>query len=345
MNEIHYMQRALDLAKMGLGNVSPNPMVGCVIVYDDKIIGEGFHIKYGEAHAEVNAINSVKDKSLLPSSTVYVSLEPCSHFGKTPPCVDLLIKEKVAKVVICNSDPFHEVNGKGIEKLKNAGIKVQLNVLLPKGEWLNRRFFTSQEKIRPYIILKWAESADGYIADKNNKPVKISGDFAQIHSHKWRVEEDAIMVGSKTIQNDNPTLTVRHWSGNNPTRIILFPELDSRISYNVLDHSVKTIVFNNKENSIEGNLEFIKIQKNNLAQILEFLHDRRIQSLIVEGGSRLHQLFIDKDIFDEIRVFKSKKVVLNNGISSAQIPKNLIETENTDLKTDFLRIYSRQFQP
>ncbi len=339
------MQRALDLAEMGRGNVSPNPMVGCVIVCNDKIIGEGYHIKYGEAHAEVNAINSVKDKSLLPFSTVYVTLEPCSHFGKTPPCVDLLIKENVAEVIICNSDPFHEVNGKGIEKLNQAGIKVQLNTLSPKGEWLNKRFFTLLVKKRPYIILKWAESADGFIAEQNGKPVTISGGFAQMHSHKWRAEEDAIMVGSQTVLNDNPTLSVRHWSGTNPTRIILFPEIDSSISYNVLDHSVKTIVFSKNENSIDGNLEFIKIQKNNLAQILETLQERKIQSLIVEGGARLHQLFIDQGIFDEIRIFKSKKVALYTGISAARIPQNLIETENTDLRTDFLRIFSRQFQP
>jgi diaminohydroxyphosphoribosylaminopyrimidine deaminase / 5-amino-6-(5-phosphoribosylamino)uracil reductase len=339
------MQRALELAKLGMGNVSPNPMVGCVVVHNDVIIGEGYHMKYGEAHAEVNAINAVQDKTLLPYSTVYVTLEPCSHFGKTPPCVDLLIKEKVKKVVICNSDPFHEVNGTGIMKLKNAGIEVEISLLSEQGEELNKRFFLFQKHKRPYIILKWAETADGFIAEKNGTPVAISGDFAQMYSHKWRAQEDAIMVGRNTVLKDNPSLTVRHWHGRNPTRIVLFSNIDPAGNYSVLDQKAKTIVFNNKQNSNHGNTEFVRLSQNGLPDILQALFDRNIQSLIVEGGPALHQLFIDQGIFDEIRIFKSKKVVLKDGMYSAKLPQNIIESENIDLKTDFLRIFTTQFQP
>jgi diaminohydroxyphosphoribosylaminopyrimidine deaminase/5-amino-6-(5-phosphoribosylamino)uracil reductase len=340
-----FMQRALELAKLGLGNVSPNPMVGCVVTHDDIIIGEGYHMKFGEAHAEVNAINAVKNKSLLPTSTVYITLEPCSHFGKTPPCVDLLIKEKVKKVVICNPDPFHKVNGTGIEKLKNAGTEVEIGLLSDQGEELNKRFFVFQKQKRPYIILKWAETANGFIAEKDGTPVGISGDYAQIHSHKWRAEEDAIMVGSNTVLNDNPSLTVRHWHGRNPIRIVLFSNIDPTENYSVLDQTVKTIVFNNNQINNHGNTEFLKLPENGLPGILQALYDRNIQSLIVEGGPRLHQVFIDQGIFDEIRIFKSKNVFLENGLYSAKLHKNIIEKENVDLKTDFLRIFTKQFQP
>nr|MCU0325664.1 bifunctional diaminohydroxyphosphoribosylaminopyrimidine deaminase/5-amino-6-(5-phosphoribosylamino)uracil reductase RibD [Spirosomataceae bacterium] len=202
-----FMQRALELASLGRGSVSPNPMVGCVIVHNGLIVGEGWHQRYGEAHAEVNAVNSVKDKSILSESTAYVTLEPCSHFGKTPPCADLLIKHHLKKVVVCNDDPFPLVAGKGIKKLRDAGIEVETGLLAEEGRRLNRRFFTMVEKQRPYVILKWAETADGFIAKENFEAVRISNDFSQMYSHKWRSEEDAIMVGTNTAHFDNPSLT------------------------------------------------------------------------------------------------------------------------------------------
>ncbi|WP_341227971.1 bifunctional diaminohydroxyphosphoribosylaminopyrimidine deaminase/5-amino-6-(5-phosphoribosylamino)uracil reductase RibD [uncultured Arcticibacterium sp.] len=347
MKHEHFMERALELAQKSEGYVSPNPMVGCVLVHNNKIIGEGWHKKYGEAHAEVNAVNSVIDKPLLPFATAYVSLEPCSHFGKTPPCADLLIKEGVKKVVICNTDPNEKVNGSGIQKLKNAGLEVVTGILKSKGSYLNRRFFKSQTSKRPYVTLKWAESANGCAASSDGKPVSISGDFAQLHSHKWRATEDAIMVGSQTILNDNPSLTTRHWKGRNPIRVVLFPDIDIKAKYRVLDQNIKTYVFNKSHSLINGNLEFIKISVNSniLDFILKELHSRDITSLMVEGGPRLHQMFIESNFYDEIRVFKSKKLIIPEGLNAAQIPKNLLEIENIDLGTDFLRIFSREFQP
>ncbi|AWV99364.1 bifunctional diaminohydroxyphosphoribosylaminopyrimidine deaminase/5-amino-6-(5-phosphoribosylamino)uracil reductase RibD [Arcticibacterium luteifluviistationis] len=347
MKHEHFMERALELAKKGEGSVSPNPMVGCVLVHNDIIIGEGWHKKFGEAHAEVNAINSVIDKSLIPLSTAYVSLEPCSHFGKTPPCADLLIKEGVSKVVICNTDPNLKVNGNGIQKLKNAGIEVVTGILEEKGSYLNRRFFKSQTSKKPYVILKWAESANGCVANSESKPVQISGDFAQLYSHKWRSNEDAIMVGSKTVINDNPSLSTRYWSGKNPIRVVLFPDIDINAKYQILDQSVKTYVFNKSHSLINGHVEFIKfnVNSNILDFILSELHQRDITSLMVEGGPRLHEMFINNNLYDEIRVFKSKKLIIPEGLNAVTVPKNLLEIENIDLKTDFLRIYSKEFQP
>lgn len=347
MKHEHFMERALELAQKGEGNVSPNPMVGCVLVHNKIIIGEGWHKKFGEAHAEVNAVNSVIDKSLIPLSTAYVSLEPCSHFGKTPPCADLLIKEGISKVIICNTDPNEKVNGNGITKLRNAGIEVSTGLLEKKGAYQNRRFFKSQISKKPYIILKWAESANGCVANSENKPVQISGDFAQLYSHKWRANEDAIMVGSQTVINDNPSLSARHWDGKNPIRVVLFPNIDIHTKYHILDQNVKTYVFNKNHSLVNGNIEFIKINVNSniLDFILTELHQRDITSLLIEGGPRLHQMFINNNLYDEIRVFKSKKLVIPEGLNAAIIPKNLLEIENIDLKTDYLRIFSREFQP
>ncbi|MGK0137413.1 MAG: diaminohydroxyphosphoribosylaminopyrimidine deaminase [Algoriphagus sp.] len=341
------MSRALELARLGMGQVSPNPMVGCVIVYDSVIIGEGWHQIYGKEHAEVNAINSVKDKSLLSESTAYVTLEPCSHFGKTPPCVDLLIKERIARVFVCNQDPNPSVNGKGIQKLKDAKIDVHTGLLEEHGRELNKRFFKVQEKKQPYIILKWAESADNFVALNDGKPTKISGLYAQMHSHKLRADEDALLVGSQTIINDDPTLSIRNWSGRNPIRLALFPTFKSNISLNILDDTAKTIVFSRSDCISKNNIEHIRLDESIsvVKQILDALTERNIQSLVVEGGPRLHQLFIDADAYDEIRLFKSKKLVLSQGLSAVQMPFNLVETLNLDLKTDYLRIFLRQFQP
>ena len=273
--EEKYMFKCLALAKNGLKEVSPNPMVGCVIVHQNKIIGEGYHQKYGEAHAEVNAINSVENKALLKESTLYVNLEPCAHYGKTPPCADLIIKHKIPKVVIGCMDSFGEVSGKGIENLKEAGTEVTVGVLQKESLRLNKRFFTFQNKNRPHIILKWAETKDGFI-DVDRSDFKgtvdnwITSNDSKILVHKWRSEEEAIMIGTNTALNDNPHLTVREIEGKNPIRVILDLNLRLPNDLNVFDKSTPTLVFNHKKDALEHNLEFIKIDESNniLSQIL-----------------------------------------------------------------------------
>ncbi len=303
------MHRCLELAKNGLGTTYPNPMVGSVIVCDGKIIGEGWHKKSGEPHAEVNAVNSVRDKSLLKKSTIYVSLEPCSHFGKTPPCCDLIIANKIPNVVIGTVDSNVKVAGSGIKKLTEAGAKVTLGVLETECIELNKRFFTFHEKKRPYVILKWAESLDGFIAPLSKsvqKPVWITNDFSRQLVHKWRSEEQAILVGTQTAIDDNPKLDVRNWTGKNPVRIVL--DQNNRIpkDSHIYDSKAKTIIFSNS--SINGNTENIIFEiidfKQNLAeQILNVLYKHQIQSVIIEGGSRTLQTFIDRNLWDEARVF------------------------------------------
>ena len=248
-----FMQRALQLARLSAVTVSPNPMVGCVIVHNGKIIGEGYHQKYGDAHAEVNAVNAVSDKSLLSESTVYVTLEPCSHFGKTPPCADLLIKHKFKKVIVCNYDPNPLVAGQGIEKLRQAGIEVEVGLLEEEGRELNKRFFTYIEKKRPYIILKWAESADGFIAKGIYETVQISNLLSRRFVHKMRSEEDAIMVGTNTAKYDNPTLNTRFWTGKNAVRVLIDRELSLSKNLHIFDNSQKTICYNSLKDKIIGN--------------------------------------------------------------------------------------------
>ena len=309
--EEFFMQRALDLAALGEGNVAPNPLVGCVITYNDKIIGEGYHQKYGQAHAEVNAINSVFDKNLLKNSTFYVSLEPCSHFGKTPPCADLLIKYQPKKVVICNLDSNPLVTGKGIEKLKNAGIEVINGVLEAQGKFINRRFFTFMEKKRPYIFLKWAQTSDGFVAHSNEK-TQISNPHTRPHTHKWRTHEAAIMVGTNTAKIDNPRLDVRFWAGNNPIRIFIDKNLSISPESHLLDQKIPTLCYNLLKNETKENLTFISLKENDFSEnflenILEDLYKRKIQSVMVEGGTALLNTFLEKNIWDEIAIFQSKK--------------------------------------
>jgi len=293
-----YVKRCIELAKNGLGNTYPNPLVGSVIVYKDRIIGEGWHQKSGEAHAEVQAVNSVKDKSLLSKSTIYVSLEPCSHFGKTPPCCDLIIKYEIPNIVIGTIDPFAKVAGNGIEKLLVAKRNVIVGILAIECEELNKRFFTFHQKKRPYIILKWAESADGFIAPllkEKQEPVWITNTYSRQLVHKWRSEEHAILVGTQTVIDDNPTLTVRDWTGNNPIRIVI--DKNNRISKesHIFDNQAKTIVVS--ENTID-------FTKNVAAQIADYLFESEIQSVIIEGGTQTLQTFIDAGIWDEARIFK-----------------------------------------
>jgi diaminohydroxyphosphoribosylaminopyrimidine deaminase/5-amino-6-(5-phosphoribosylamino)uracil reductase len=332
MNDILYMERALELAALGREWVSPNPMVGCVIVHDDKIIGEGFHQKFGEPHAEVNAVNSVEDQSLLPESTVYVTLEPCSHYGKTPPCAELLIKHKVKKVVICNEDPFPKVAGKGIQMLKDAGIEVVTGLLSEKGEELNKRFLKANRTGLPYIILKWAETADGFISNADGSPVKISNTTTDVTVHRWRAEEDAILVGKNTVISDNPRLNVRYWiDGKNPVRVILDSSLELSREHHVFDGSQKTFVFNSVLPKVEDTVEFI--QSNNLVDILKELKTRGINSVLVEGGLKVHESFISQGLFDEIRVIKSPKI-LNQGISAPILPRHILLDKNIRILDD-----------
>jgi len=309
-----YIRRCIELARNGFGSTYPNPMVGSVIVYQDKIIGEGWHKKAGEPHAEVNAVRSVKDKSLLKKATIYVSLEPCSHFGKTPPCCDLIIENEIPNVVVGTVDPNEKVAGNGIKKLVAAGVNVTVGVLEDECNELNKRFFTFHQKKRPYIILKWAESQDGFLApekemNQERKPVWITNQYSRQLVHKWRSEEQAIFTGTQTVIDDNPKLNVRDWAGNNPVRVVL--DQNNRIAKDsfIFDDTVKTIVFTKSEtNSATENTSFesIDFSQNIISQILNVLHQNQIQSVIIEGGLQTLQSFINEDIWDEARIFIGK---------------------------------------
>jgi len=323
-----YIRRCIELAQNGLGTTYPNPMVGSVIVYEDKIIGEGWHKKAGEPHAEVNAIRSVKDKSLLKKATIYVSLEPCSHFGKTPPCCDLIIANEIPNVVIGTVDPNEKVAGNGIKKLIAAGANVIVGILEKDCNELNKRFFTFHQKKRPYIILKWAESQDGFLApeketNQERKPVWITNTYSRQLVHKWRSEEQSILTGTQTVIDDNPKLNVRDWSGNNPIRVVL--DQNNRISKDsfIFDNSVKTIVFTKSETRISTEntiFEVIDFNQNIIPQILAVLHQIQIQSVIIEGGLQTLQTFIDQNIWDEARIFIGK-TTFKKGIPAPLIQK------------------------
>ncbi|MDJ1469827.1 bifunctional diaminohydroxyphosphoribosylaminopyrimidine deaminase/5-amino-6-(5-phosphoribosylamino)uracil reductase RibD [Xanthocytophaga flava] len=338
--DIHFMRRALELARLGQGSVSPNPMVGCVIVHNNRIIGEGWHQKYGSWHAEVNAIQSVKEKDLvlLPDSTVYVTLEPCAHFGKTPPCSDLLITKKVRRVVIANVDTNPLVGGKGIEKLKNAGIEVTTGILEEEGRWLNRRFFTFIEKNRPYIILKWAQTADRFIARSDYNSRWISNDWSRRLVHKWRGEEPAIMVGTTTAQYDNPRLNVRDWTGEDPVRIVIDRHLRLSPSLHLFDQTQPTLCYNLKKDEASDYIQYIKCVSEStfLAEMMADLHQRKIQSVIVEGGSKLLQELILSDLWDEVRVFTSDQT-FGTGITAPVFGGILID--KISIKKDQLSVF------
>ena len=327
------MQRCLELAKIGLGNTYSNPMVGSVIVHNRKIIGEGYHHKAGEPHAEVNAINSVKNKELLKDSTLYVNLEPCAHFGKTPPC-SLLIKEsKIPKVVIGCVDSFSEVAGKGIEIMESAGIQVVTGVLQKESRELNKRFFTFHEKKRPYVILKWAQTLDGFIdirRDEENygQPTWITNQYAKKLVHKWRSEEQAILVGTNTAIKDNPSLTTREWAGNNPVRILL--DRQGRVSENsaLMDGSVRTIVFTKEAKENKANIEFqeIDFSCDIVSQVLSSLHREGLQSVIIEGGRQILQSYIDDNLWDEARIFIGDKTFIE-GVEAPKIRMQPVKEE------------------
>ncbi len=332
-----FMQRALELAEYGRGTVSPNPMVGCVIVNEGRVIGEGYHQRYGGDHAEVEAIKSVKRPDLLSQSTVYVTLEPCSHWGKTPPCANLLIEKGVKKVVIAAIDSNPLVGGKGVQLLESAGIEVVTGLLETQSRWQNRRFFTQMEKKRPYIILKWAKTFDGFLARKDYSSKWITNAQSRQLVHKWRAEEDSILIGKNTAKYDNPTLNVRDWTGNDPIRLLIDSRLELPDSLRVFDHSIPTICYNTLKSHIEPMLDYVKLSDTfSLEEILKDLSDRKIQSLIVEGGSYLLKKFIEAELWDEARVFTGK-ATFGEGITAPVLAESASET--IQIQEDTLHIY------
>ncbi|HEY5370784.1 MAG TPA: bifunctional diaminohydroxyphosphoribosylaminopyrimidine deaminase/5-amino-6-(5-phosphoribosylamino)uracil reductase RibD [Hanamia sp.] len=317
-----YMSRCIQLARMGAGNVAPNPMVGAVLVYEDKIIGEGYHQQYGEAHAEVNCINSVSEnnKPLIEKSTIYVSLEPCSHYGKTPPCADLIIRNGIQRIVIGCRDIYKEVSGRGIEKLRIAGRDVITGALENECHELNKRFFTFHQEGRPYIILKWAQSANAKMGSKNGERILISNDYTNRLVHKWRSEEASILVGTNTVLKDNPSLTTRLWEGKSPQRIVIDKDLKLRAGINVFSKQTNTIVFNSLKDSIEDGVQYIQLEnKNFLEEMLHALYQLNIQSVLVEGGAKTLQSFIDAGLWNEARVITNEKMIIENGIDAPQM--------------------------
>ncbi len=340
-----YIKRCIELAKNGIGTTYPNPMVGSVIVLNDVVIGEGWHRKAGEPHAEVNAINSVKDKTLLSDATIYVSLEPCSHFGKTPPCSNLIVNSGIKNVVIGSIDTNSLVSGKGVAYLKSHGCNVVVGVLEEECYQLNKRFFTYHGKKRPYIILKWAETADGFIDklrdnDSDKSPNWISNSYSQQLVHKMRAQEQAILVGTNTVINDNPSLTTRLWKGSNPIRIVLDRTLKISKDYKVMDNKVKTILFTEEdaEKLTKENIFFERIDfsKNVPNQLCEVLYKYEIQSVIIEGGAQILQSFIDANLWDEAYVFKGD-TIFEKGLKAPKLKK--VSFEIKKILKDTLKIH------
>lgn len=334
-----FMQRCLDLAVKAIANVAPNPMVGCVIVHEGKIIGEGYHQKFGEAHAEVNAINSVANQDLLKDSTLYVNLEPCSHFGKTPPCADLILQKKIPRVVIGSYDPNPLVAGKGIERLRAAGVEVITEVLKAEADFLNRRFITFHAKQRPYIILKWGQSADGFMALNEPKQFWFTNSESKKLMHKWRTEEQAILVGRNTVDVDDCELTARLWEGKNPLRLVIDRNLVLPKVKKIFNTEANTIVFNEIKNETDGNVQYQKIDfsTNVIQQILATLYKFNIQSVTVEGGPDTLHHFVEQNIWDEARIFTTPHL-LKTGKLAPKISGRLIE--ETEIATDVLKIYT-----
>jgi len=377
------MHRCLELAKLGAGYVAPNPMVGAVLVHDGKIIGEGYHQQYGGPHAEVNCINSVKekDKDKILRSVLYVSLEPCSHFGKTPPCTDLIIANQIPGVVIGCRDPFKEVDGKGIEKLSVAGIKVVYGILEKECRQLNKRFLTFHTKHRPYIILKWAETADGKMAPSNSpeggepnaqpslneetslkKEISTSGDGVLMASpnrgsrngarlyisneqtnrlvHKWRSEEGSILVGTNTVLLDDPELTTRNWNGPSPIRLVIDMHLKLPPTLKVFNGKQRTVIFNTVKHEENEKLTYYQVtgDVDLIHQIVNALYQMKIQSVIVEGGARLLQSFIDEGMWDETRIIKNEELIINHGLAAPELSFKNVNQE-TKILNDSIKIY------
>ncbi|MCU0416197.1 MAG: bifunctional diaminohydroxyphosphoribosylaminopyrimidine deaminase/5-amino-6-(5-phosphoribosylamino)uracil reductase RibD [Cytophagaceae bacterium] len=336
-----YMRRALELAQLGLGSVSPNPLVGCVIVKDDKIIAEGYHKTFGQAHAEVEAIKQLPSREAASGATLYVNLEPCSHTGKTPPCVDLITQYPFQRIVFANIDPNPLVAGAGFEKLMGHGFEVTQGVLEHEARQLNKRFFTFMEKKRPYIILKWAETADGFIARDDYSSKWISNEVSRRLTHKWRSEEDVVLVGTNTALYDNPQLNVRDWTGRHPVRAFIDKTLQLPQAAHLLDGTQTTICYNYQEQYIHNLVDYVKLDPvlDTLDQILEDLYTRRLGSILVEGGSVLLKAFIQKNLWDEIRVFTAP-VTFHSGIEAPSVRRSPAYKEQ--VLTDELKIYYNQ---
>lgn len=343
MTDEFYMQRCIQLALLGKGSVAPNPLVGAVLVHEGRIIGEGYHQIYGQAHAEVNCVNSVQeaDKHLIPKSTLYVSLEPCSHFGKTPPCTNLIIDNKIPSVVIGSVDINSAVSGKGIERLKNAGVSVKTGICEKECIQLNKRFFTSLAKNRPYIILKWAQSENGMIA-KTGERTAISNTYTNLEAHRWRSEEDAILVGHHTAVTDNPQLTNRYWGDKQPVRVMLCTQLPAE-DFRMYYEPGKTIIFNTEANKESGNKQFIKVGRENyLNEGLQRLHEERIQSVLVEGGSYTLQQFINGGLWDECRIITAGGLVITDGVKAPALNKGELLKEE-QIRSDRIEYYGNPY--
>ncbi|TAI49080.1 bifunctional diaminohydroxyphosphoribosylaminopyrimidine deaminase/5-amino-6-(5-phosphoribosylamino)uracil reductase RibD [Flagellimonas allohymeniacidonis] len=340
-----YIRRCIELGENGLGSTAPNPMVGCVIVHQDSIIGEGFTSPFGGPHAEVNAIESVEDKSLLEKATLYVTLEPCFHFGKTPPCADLIIAYQIPEVVIGLLDPHEKVGGKGIEKLKKSGCEVTIGVLEEECRAHHKRFLSFHERQRPYIILKWAETQDGFIAPEKSarsntpEPYWITNSYSRQRVHQWRSEEQAILVGTQTVLEDNPSLTLRDWVGKHPIRIVLDRDLRIPKDFKVLDQESKSIVITQNSDAnkmIKGvHYEIADFNRELATQICEILYRNSINSVIVEGGTQTLQTFIDAKLWDEARIFRGE-ITFGNGLVAPKI-SGKVKT-STKIQSDSLTL-------
>ncbi|PZF73550.1 bifunctional diaminohydroxyphosphoribosylaminopyrimidine deaminase/5-amino-6-(5-phosphoribosylamino)uracil reductase RibD [Taibaiella soli] len=336
------MKRCLELAQLAKGHTAPNPMVGAVLVHKGRVIGEGWHRIYGQAHAEVNCFESVApaDRHLIPQSIMYVSLEPCAHYGKTPPCSLRIVQEKVKKVIIANVDPFEKVGGRGIDILRSNNIEAITGVLDDEGKWLNRRFYCFHTQKRPYIILKWAQSANGFIAPADKSRLQLSNRHSMQLVHKWRTEEAAIMVGYQTALSDNPQLTSRHWKGNQPLRIVTDRMLRLPSSHFLFDQTVPTWVLNEQKEEVDDKVHYIKQSGNDLQALMNKLHAVNKLSIIIEGGPALLKSFIDAGLWDEARIFTAAKSI-SDGIA-APLLKNAALAAKTDLEDDQLNVYVNQ---
>jgi diaminohydroxyphosphoribosylaminopyrimidine deaminase/5-amino-6-(5-phosphoribosylamino)uracil reductase len=336
------MHRCIQLAKLGSGYVAPNPMVGAVLVYEERIIGEGYHKEYGQAHAEVNCINSIseKDRYMISASTLYVSLEPCTHYGKTPPCSTLIIHERIQKVVIGCRDPFKEVAGKGIEQLQNAGIDITVGILENECKELNKRFLTFHTQHRPYIILKWAQTANGKIAELTDKRLLITNEFTNRIVHKWRSEEMGILVGTNTAQLDNPELNNRLWNGRSPVRLIVDMHLRLSHSLKIFNQQQPTIIFNALRHGENENVTYYQVTEDVgiVHQILNACYQANIQSIIVEGGAKLLQSFIDGGLWDEARIITNKMLHVEHGLSAPEL-SNYDFSYGEDIFSDRISYY------
>lgn len=337
MSDLHhqYMFRCLELARHGAGMVAPNPMVGAVLVYADRIIGEGWHQVYGGPHAEVNCIRSVheSDEHLIPLSTLYVSLEPCAHFGKTPPCSQLIIDKKIPKVVIGCRDPFEAVNGKGIEQLQKAGVEVITGIQEQEAIALNARFFCFHQQKRPYIILKWAQTSDGFIAGISDERLLITQEQTNRIVHRWRSEEAAILIGTETALKDNPSLNNRYWTGKSPLRLVIDKKLRLPNHLVIFNDGEPLVVFNELKNEKSGSITYVKLEEGRslINALFDYCYTNNIQSILVEGGARLLQYFIDQHQWDEARIITNQNLQIQTGLAAPVLSNHIATSSSTSL--------------